>query len=75
MSLDEIKEYLLDDPELTPQERFDLYYDEHLREQRKKERRRLERGAKSLDTIMKELDIKPSNWKSDDSDKKKPKKK
>ena len=61
MSLDEIKEYLLDDEELTPQERFDLYYDEHLREQRKKERRRQERGAKPIDQIMKELNIKFSD--------------
>ena len=63
MSLDEIKEYLIDDPELTNEERMDLYYEEHLREQRAKERRRLERGAKPLDEIMKELNIKPSNWK------------
>ena len=69
MSLDEIKEYLLDDEELTPQERFDLYYDEHLREQRKKERRRLERGAKPIDDIMKELNIKPSNWKPENDTK------
>ena len=38
-TLDEIKEYLLDDDELTDKERFDLYYEEHRREQRKKERR------------------------------------
>ena len=55
MSLDEIKEYLLDDDELTNEERFDLYYSEHKREQRKKERRRLRRGAKPIDKIMKEL--------------------
>ena len=55
MSLDEIKEYLLDDEELTNEERFDLYYSEHKREQRKKERRRLRRGAKPIDEIMKEL--------------------
>ena len=57
MSLDEIKEYLLDDEELTNEERFDLYYSEHKREQRKKERRRLERGAKPIDKIMKELGL------------------
>jgi hypothetical protein len=57
MSLDEIKEYLLDDDELTNEERFDLYYGEHLREQRKKERRRLRRGAKPIDDIMKELGL------------------
>ena len=57
MSLDEIKEYLLDDTDLTNQERFDLYYEEHKREQRKKERKRLERGAKPIDEIMKDLGL------------------
>ena len=61
MSLDEIKDYLLDDSELTDDERFDLYYEEHLREQRKKERKRRRRGAKPLDKILKELDILPSD--------------
>ena len=61
MSLDEIKEYLLDDEELSNEERFDLYYSEHKREQRKKERRRLKRGAKPIDDIMKELDLKFSD--------------
>ena len=71
MSLDEIKEYLLDDDTLTNEERMDLYYEEHLREQRKKERKRLERGAKPLDQIMKELDIKPSDWKPEKNKSKK----
>ena len=57
MSLDEIKEYLLDDDELTNEERFDLYYSEHKREQRKKEPKKLERGAKPIDKIMKELGL------------------
>ena len=57
MSLDEIKEYLLDDEELSNEERFDLYYSEHQREQRKKERKRLKRGAKPIDDIMKELGL------------------
>ena len=61
MSLEEIKEYLLDDDTLTNEERMDLYYEEHLREQRKKERRRLERGAKPLDEIMKDLGLTFSN--------------
>ena len=61
MSLDEIKEYLLDDEDLTNEERFDLYYSEHKREERKKERRRLERGAKSIDQIMKELGLRFSD--------------
>ena len=63
MSLEEIKEYLLDDPELTNEERMDLYYEEHLRVKRAKERKRLERGAKPLEEIMEEIGIKPSNWK------------
>ena len=36
MSLDEIKEMLLDDPELSDHERFELYYDEHCRVQKEK---------------------------------------
>ena len=35
-SLDEIRDMLLDDPELTDHERFDLYYEEHERVNRKK---------------------------------------
>ena len=62
-TLKEIEEMLKDDPELTNEERMDLYYEEHLREQRAKERRRQERESKPLDQIMKELNIKPSNWK------------
>ena len=61
MSLDEIKEYLLDDEELTNEERFDLYYSEHKREQQKKERKRLRRGAKPMDDIMKELGLRYSD--------------
>tara|TARA_Y100001963_G_scaffold144047_1_gene215706 strand:+ start:138 stop:740 length:603 start_codon:yes stop_codon:yes gene_type:complete len=61
MSLEEIKEYLLADHELTDNERFELYYQEHDRVQREKQRKKEKRGAKSLDKIMKELNIKPSN--------------
>ena len=35
-SLDEIKDMLLDDPELTKEERFDLYYEEYERVQKEK---------------------------------------
>ena len=63
MSLDEIEEYLKDDPELTNYERFDLYYDERERQRKIKEKKKLERGAKPLEQVMKELNIKPSNWK------------
>ncbi len=50
MSLEEIREYLLDDPELTPEERFDLYYQEHERVEEKK-------NSFSLDDICKKLKI------------------
>ena len=53
MSLDEIKEYLLDDPELTPEERFELYYDERDRILRKKELKK----ARPLNDILKDLGI------------------
>ena len=53
MSLDEIKEFLLDDPDLTTKEAFDLYYDEHERVQKEKERK----NAKSLDEVLKDLGI------------------
>ena len=35
-SLEEIRDMLLDDPELTDEERFELYYEEHKRVNRKK---------------------------------------
>ena len=38
MSLEDIKEMLLDDPELSDHERFELYYDEHLRVQKEKKK-------------------------------------
>tara|TARA_B100000131_G_scaffold276367_1_gene279518 strand:- start:95 stop:703 length:609 start_codon:yes stop_codon:yes gene_type:complete len=37
-SLEEIRDMLLDDPELTDHERFELYYEEHERVNRKKEK-------------------------------------
>ena len=37
MSLDEVKEYLLEDDELTEEEAFDLYYEERERRKRIKE--------------------------------------
>jgi hypothetical protein len=59
MSLEEIKEYLLDDPELTDDERFELYYQEHDRIQQEKQRKKDERGSKPLNQIMDELGILP----------------
>jgi len=50
-SLDEIEEMLKDDPELTPQERFDLYYEEYERVQRDKI------PKYTLDQIMKKIGI------------------
>ena len=56
MSLEEIKEFLLDDPDLTTEEAFDLYYDEHKRVQKEKERKQI----KSLNEIIKDLGIDPT---------------
>jgi len=55
MSLDEIKEYLLDDPDLTDEEAFELYYEEHEREKILKERK----SSKSLNKMLKDLNIEP----------------
>ncbi len=52
MSLDEIKEYLLDDPELTDQERFELYYEEHRRVKNKK-------NGLSYEQLLKGAGVKP----------------
>ncbi len=57
MSLKDIKEMLMDDESLTNKERMDLYYEEHLRVQKEKEQKRLKRGAKPIDDIMKELGL------------------
>ena len=38
MTLEEIEEMLLDDPELSDHERFELYYDEHKRVQKEKKK-------------------------------------
>jgi len=51
MSLDEIKEYLLDDEDLTTEEAFDLYYDEHKRVKKEKVRKY------TLDELCKKLKI------------------
>ena len=50
LSLEEIKKYLLDDPELTDKDRFDLYYTEH-------ERVQVEKNSFTLDEISKKLGI------------------
>ena len=56
MSLEEIKEYLLEDPELTEEERFELYYEEHRRVQNKK-------NSLSYEQLLKGAGIKPAGWK------------
>ena len=52
MSLDEIKEYLLEDDELTEEERFDLYYEEHLRVQE-------EKNSMSYEELLRKSGVKP----------------
>jgi len=63
MSLDEIKEYLLEDEELSNQEAFDLYYEEHRREQRKKERKKEERNSMSYEKLLKSSGLLPPSSK------------
>ena len=53
MSLEEIEEYLLEDPELTNEERFDLYYEE-------RERIKNSKNSLSYDELLKGAGIKPS---------------
>ena len=48
-SLDEIRDMLLDDPELTDHERFDLYYEEHERVNRSKKKEK----TYTLDQMLK----------------------
>ena len=52
MSLEEIKEYLLEDDELTEEERFDLYYEEHRRVQE-------EKNSMSYDELLRKSGLKP----------------
>ena len=59
--LKEIKQFLLDDPELTDEERFELYYQEHDRIKEEKRRKKEEKNSMSYDDMMKSLGIKPWN--------------
>ena len=52
-SLEEVEEYLKDDPELTDQERFELYYDE-------RERRKPKEKGLTYNQLLKKAGIKPS---------------
>ena len=54
-SLDEIKEFLKDDPELSDEERFELYYDE-------REKRRERKNSLSYEQLLKKSGIKPVGW-------------
>ena len=56
MSLNEIKDYLLEDEELTAEERFELYYEEHERVEFKKSKKR---AKKQMKTMLKNLGIEP----------------
>ena len=55
MTLDEIKEYLLDDPELTDEEKFDLYYEQYLRVKKYEE---IEEAKSNLNKILAKMGIK-----------------
>ena len=59
MSLEDIKAYLLEDDTLTSQEKFDLYYQEHHRIKKEKQRLKEEKGAMSYEDMMKKLGIEP----------------
>jgi hypothetical protein len=53
LSLKQIKNYLINEPDLTDEERFELYYDEHRRLQKEKEYK----NSHSLDKMLKDLKI------------------
>ena len=55
-SLDEIKDFLKDDPELTDEERFELYYDE-------REKRREKKSGLSYEQLLKKSGILPPSTK------------
>ena len=55
-SLDEIKDFLKDDPELTDDERFELYYDE-------REKRREKKSGMSYEQLLKKSGVKPPSAK------------
>ena len=52
-TLEEVAEFLKDDPELTDQERFELYYDE-------REKRREKKTGLTYKQLLKSAGIKPS---------------
>mgnify|MGYP000647452783 CR=1 FL=1 len=56
MSLEEIKDYLINEPELTDNERFELYYDE-------RERRKPKEKGLSYNQLLKKSGLKPPSAK------------
>jgi hypothetical protein len=55
-SLDEVEEFLKDDPELSDQERFELYYDE-------RERRKPKEKGLSYEQLLKKSGVLPPSTK------------
>ena len=62
-SLDEIEEMLKDDPELTPAERFDLYYEEHERVNRMKKKKE---KTYTLNELYKKTKLNPPGDRKDE---------
>ena len=60
-SLDEVAEFLKDDPELTDEERFELYYDE-------RERRKPKEKGLSYKQLLKQSGVKPPTNKGSKND-------
>ena len=58
-SLEEIEEFLKDDPELTDEERFELYYDE-------RERRKPKEKGLSYNQLLKKAGISPKSGEEDE---------
>ena len=56
LTLDEIKEFLKDDPELSDEERFELYYDE-------REKRKERKNSLSYEQLLKKSGVKPPSAK------------
>ena len=55
-SLEEIQDFLKDDPELTDDERFELYYDE-------REKRREKKSGLSYEQLLKKSGVSPPSTK------------
>ena len=62
-SLEEVEEFLKDDPELTDNERFELYYDE-------RERRKPKQKGLTYNQLLKKAGIKPSDGDKNEKDNK-----